>query len=214
MTAATLAHAVRDSAATSLEPLVEQIVCTIRSQFAAALGNVGMVIPTVLVLNMAIFLWQGTHFLDLEKSKYVMGSLHPWESAALLYAAFTGAILWFASVCGGWVLNWVVFRRLPEAIAHHRRLIQILGRERTERLSLAFSKNISGISVNVVLGTMLAMIPIFSQFIGVPLQVRHVTPRPRSLAHPDAGSLSTLFEHTIGFFSCSARGYNYRLKLR
>lgn len=175
MTAATIAHAVKDSEASSLDPLVEQIACTFRSQFAAALGNVGMVVPTVLALNLAIFLWQGEHFLDIEKSEYVVASLHPWESATILYAAFTGAILWFASVCGGWVLNWVVYRRLPEAISKHRRLSKLMGVERTERLGVAFSKNISGIAVNVVLGTMLAMIPIFSQFVGLPIQVRHVT---------------------------------------
>jgi len=175
MTAATLASAFKESALLELNSLVEQVVRTARSQFAAALGNVGMVIPTVIAVHFLMLFVTGAAFLNTEKADYIVGSLHPFESWTIAYAALTGAILWFASVCGGWVLNWCVYHRLPEAFATHRRLSKMFGKERMQKFSMFFAKNISGISVNIVLGTLLAMIPIFSSFLGLSIQVRHVT---------------------------------------
>ena len=45
------------------------------------------------------------------------------------FAAFTGVLLWLSSIGAGWLENWAVYRRLPEAIAEHRikRIIGVPG---------------------------------------------------------------------------------------
>jgi site-specific recombinase len=101
-------------------------------------------------------------------------SLHPFESGTIFYAALTGVLLWLSSVAAGWLENWAVYRRLPEAIAEHR-YGRILGRRITGWASRAFLRNISGFGGNASLGVLLAMTPIMGKFFGLPLDVRHVT---------------------------------------
>ncbi len=47
-------------------------------------------------------------------------SLSPVDSGTVFYAALTGVILYLAALVGGWVDNWAVYHRLPQAIAEHR----------------------------------------------------------------------------------------------
>jgi site-specific recombinase len=82
--------------------------------------------------------------------------------------------LWLSSIAGGWIENWAVYHRLPEAIAEHR-LGEKLEPETLARLSNSFSRNIAGWGGSIVLGFMLGMTPVFGRFFGLPLDVRHVT---------------------------------------
>jgi hypothetical protein len=69
------------------------------------------------------FLWQrltGAAFLDAATSRTVVASFDPLGSGTIFFAALTGVLLWLSSLAAGWFENWVVYRRLPEAIEHHR----------------------------------------------------------------------------------------------
>lgn len=177
MTAAALAAQVKEAAngGHELEGLVELIQRITRSQLAAAIGNLGMVIPAALGVEFLYRAWQGRSFLDLATAEYVVQSLKPFSSAALIWAALTGAILWFSSVVAGATENWVVYRRLPEAIARHRRLVALFGEKFCQKLSEGFLHSISGVVGSVTLGFLLAATPVAGKFFGVPLSVAHVT---------------------------------------
>lgn len=175
MTAAALAGSMRTTESdTNLSGLVTTIARITRSQLAAAMGNIGAVIPTTIVFDAWYESKTGHPFLDAETASYVLHSLHPTHSPTIFFAALTGVILWSSSVVAGWVENWAVYRRLPEAIAEHR-IGRYVGRRTTRWASRVFSRNLSGIGGSTALGFSLAMTPIFGKFFGLPLDVRHVT---------------------------------------
>lgn len=175
MTAAALASTLRETAGhTELSGLVDLISRITRSQLAAAIGNVGLVIPAALAVDYVYTMQTGHTFLDREQASYVLHSLHPFQTGTIFYAMLTGALLWTSSLCAGWLENWAVYRRLPEAIAQHR-IQRFIGPRVTAALSRVFARNISGVGGSVSLGYMLAMTPVFGKFFGLPLDVRHIT---------------------------------------
>ncbi len=175
MTAAALASSMQISAAQKdLSGLVTMIARITRSQLAAAVGNLGLVIPTAFLFDLFWRHRYGAPFLDEKTADYVLHSLHPTHSGTIFFAALTGVLLWVSSVGAGWLENWATYRRLPEAIAEHR-IGKLVGRRTTAWASRVFMRNISGFGGNVTLGTLLGMTPIAGKFFGLPLDVRHVT---------------------------------------
>ncbi len=176
MTAAALAGTLRDSAHhPDLTQLVAMIARITRSQLAAAIGNIGMVIPASLAFHA---FWTSRHegapFLDPDTAHHVLESLHPTHSGTIFFAALTGVLLWMSSLAAGWLENWAAYRRLPQAIAEHR-YGRFLGKGTMRWLAGFLQRNIAGFGGNTTLGFLLAMTPIMGKFFGLPLDVRHVT---------------------------------------
>jgi site-specific recombinase len=178
MTAPAMAAKLKDmdsaEASHSVEPFVDEVTHLVRSQVAAVLGNVLMVVPTVLLLNALIELALGRPMIGHEQARHVLASLS-LLGPTLLWAAFTGAILFAASMIAGWTENWFVLHRLDSAIRHNPRFTAVLGTERAARWSAFMRHNISGFASNIALGFMLGLIPAFTGFFGIELEVRHVT---------------------------------------
>jgi site-specific recombinase len=175
MTAAALAGTLRESAGhPDLSALVTMIARITRSQLAAAIGNVGMVIPSAFAFDLFWRAKHGKSFLDETTAHYVLHSLHPLESGTIFFAALTGVILWSSSIVAGWLENWAVYRRLPEAIAEHP-LGRIVGKRTMAWFSRFFLRNVAGFGGNVSIGFFLGMTPVMGKFFGLPLDVRHVT---------------------------------------
>lgn len=175
MTAAALAGTIRDRAGPGrLDELVPLISRIARSQFAAAVGNVSAVIVTALIFDA---IWQhttGAPFLDPDTSRSVVASFDPLHSGTLPFAALTGVLLWVSSLAAGWFENWIVYRRLPDAIEHHR-IGRRVGRARMARLARFLEREAAGFGGSVALGFLLGMIPVFAKFFGLPIDVRHIT---------------------------------------
>ncbi len=175
MTAASLAGIMREhKGAERIDEIVTHAAQIVRSQIAAVLGNIVIVFVGAFALSA---LWQlalGDPFLDDAEADYVFDTLSPISSLTVWYAALTGAILWAASLVGGWFDNWASLHRLPEAISAHR-LGKRFGRSRMVKLAGIVSRNIAGWGTNVSLGLMLGLTPAIGQFLGLPLDVRHVT---------------------------------------
>ncbi|HYI02368.1 site-specific recombinase [Hyalangium sp.] len=182
MTAATLAGAIGEGSRKRLERLVELIPRITRSQLAAALGNLCCVLPAAVGLALAWQLLTDQPLLSPEKAQAVVESIHPWHGASLLWAAFTGVLLWASSLAAGWLENFLVFQRIPEALAHHPGLRRLLGEARAHRLAGAVLRHSAGVGGSVMLGVMLAVAPGVGHFFGLPLDVRHVTLSFGSLA--------------------------------
>ncbi len=133
MTAATLAKLLRSRDRTPrMDSMVEFTVQICRSQFAAAIANVTVVFLGAFLFN---FLWHlalGRNYLAAQEAQHVFETLSPVNSGTVFYAALTGVILWMAAMIGGWMDNWAVYHRLPQAIADHR-LGDRFGRKRMVR---------------------------------------------------------------------------------
>lgn len=174
MTAAALAETMRRAGPGSTEELVTHAARIVRSQLAAALSNIVFVSLGAWGLHAAWVALRGAPLLTAEQAEYVLHSLHPWKSLTVFYAALTGVILWMASLIGGAIENWAVYRRLPAAIAEHR-LGARFGVERMRKLARFVELNLSGWGVNTSLGFLLGMTSSVGRFFGLPLDVRHVT---------------------------------------
>lgn len=191
MTAAALAHAVdrdqrraRESAAPlELDALVEMTQRIVRTQFAATLGNLGTAIPGAALVFFVWWVVTGEGLITPAEAELALADQHPFTSGAVLFAAFTGALLWLSSLASGWVENFIVFRRLPEAIAQHRRLRASLGEERTARLARRFRRHAATLGGGLALGVLMGMSgPVLGGFFGLPLEIRHVTLSMASVA--------------------------------
>jgi site-specific recombinase len=120
-----------------------------------------------------------------------------------LFAAFTGVLLFASSLIAGWVENWFVYHRLDSALAHHPGIVARLGASRAQRWSIWWRGNISGVAANVSLGLLLGLVPVVLAFVGIPLDVRHVTLGTGQLA----AAASTLGWHILAepaFWWCVA----------
>jgi site-specific recombinase len=195
MTAAALAGTIRDAAGPGrLDALVPLIARIARSQFAAACGNVSAVIVTSLIFDA---LWQraiGAPFLDAATSATTVASFDPLHSGTIAFAALTGILLWLSSLAAGWFENWVVYRRVPEALEHHR-FGRRIGRARMARFARFLEREAAGFGGSVALGFLLGMLPVFAKFFGLPLDVRHITLSTGSLTL----AISSIGIHTVGW---------------
>ncbi len=174
-TAAALAarmHNVREPAA--IEQLVDEMVCLVRSQFASIAGNLALVAPSMLLLHWVILWWTGNPILPPEKAVRAMDSISIL-GPSVLYAAFTGVLLWASSLVAAWAGNWFACHHIGEALAKDRRLIRALGTSRAARFARFWARNIAGLSGNISFGFMLGIIPELAQFASLPLDIRHVT---------------------------------------
>lgn len=164
-----------------------------RSQFISILGNIIAVVPGCILFDLLMYQLTGGHLIREKTAHYVLHSLHPFQTLTIFYSAVTGVILWLSSIIAGWGENWVVYRKIPEAIAEHRLLILFLGKQRSKKMAKWFLNNISGLCGNTSLGFLLSFTPIIGRFFGVPLDVRHITLSAGSLAI----ACSALYPHGL-----------------
>lgn len=175
MTAPAMAAKLKDiDSDTAVAAFVDEVTHLVRSQVAAVFGNVFMVVPAVLLVNAVLLLLLGQPMVSQQQALYVLQSL-TLLGPTLLWAAFTGGILFASSMVGGWFENWFVLHRLDSAIAHNPRFTRVLGASRAARWSAFMRQNCSGFASNISLGFMLGLIPAVTGFFGLELQVRHVT---------------------------------------
>ncbi|MBL0945678.1 MAG: site-specific recombinase [Hydrogenophaga sp.] len=175
VTAPAMVAKLKDIKATgAVRRFVDEIAHLFRSQIAAILGNIGMVIPTVLLISALLQFFRGEAIIGPEKAMHVMHDLH-LLGPTLFFAAFTGVLLFASSIVAGWVENWFVLHNLDSAIAHNPRFTRVLGRARAARWAAWLRTNMSGLAANISLGFMLGLVPAFAQFFGLGLDVRHVT---------------------------------------
>lgn len=146
-----------------------------RSQFAAAVGNLGATIPAAIALDLVCRMLTGGPLLTPEHAAKTIESLHPWHSLTIPFAMLTGVLLWLSSIVAGWVENWFVYRRLPEALAQSVWLPTGSSGKRSQALSGWLVRNVGPVGGNLSLGFLLAFTPILGRFFGLALDVRHVT---------------------------------------
>ncbi|HTC43008.1 MAG TPA: hypothetical protein VK703_15640, partial [Candidatus Acidoferrales bacterium] len=182
MTGAALAgilHRCQD--ASKSEELISYVQRIVRSQLAAAFGNIIAVGAGAVVFSIIWNRTFGHPFLNVETAEYAVKSMNPIGSGTIFFAILTGVILWLSSLAGGWIENWAVYHQLPRAIAEHR-LGSSFKPETLQRFSTSFAHNIAPWGGSIVLGFMLGMTPSIGHFFGLPLDVRHVTLSTGTLA--------------------------------
>jgi site-specific recombinase len=176
MTAPAMAAKLKDlSGVSAIEEFVDEVTHLVRSQVAAVLGNVGLVVPCVLLLSLGMQLSSGLPMISQTEADYVFDSLHLLNPSTLLFAAFTGVLLFSSSLIAGWAENWFVLHRLDSALRYNPRITQFLGLARAARWAQFMRTQVSGFASNISLGLMLGLLPPVLAFVGAGLEARHVT---------------------------------------
>ncbi|MGJ7568423.1 site-specific recombinase [Variovorax sp. GB1R11] len=175
MTAPALAARLRDIKSDgAVVDFVDEVANLVRSQVAAVLGNVLVVVPAMLGLALLLQLALGRPLLDAAHAAATLDSLSLAGPTAL-YAAITGILLFSASIIAGWTENAFVLHRLDSAMRYNPRIGAFLGAARARRWADFMRTHISGFASNISLGLMLGLLPAFAGFFGLGLDVRHVT---------------------------------------
>lgn len=175
MTAPALAARLRDiKSDDAVARFVDEVANLVRSQVAAVLGNVLVVVPAMAAVALLIQLATGRPLLDAAHAAATLNSLSLAGPTAL-YAAFTGILLFSASIIAGWTENAFVLHRLDSAMRYNPRIGAFLGAARARRWADFMRTHISGFASNISLGLMLGLLPAFAGFFGLGLDVRHVT---------------------------------------
>ena len=204
MTAPAMAARLKDlSGPSSLDDFVDEVTHLVRSQVAAVFGNVFMVVPAVLLVNVVIELALGRSMISNVSAHKVLESL-TLLGPTLLWAAFTGVVLFASSMIAGWVENWFVLHHIGSAIQHNPRFTAVLGNERAARWSAFMREHISGFASNISLGFMLGLIPAFTGFFGVELELRHITLSTGQLAAAGASLGLEAFRHAPLWWSIAS----------
>ena len=172
--AASLPAAGGSTSEEQIETFVDRVAQLIRSQAAGIVGNVAMCAPLVLAAQWLAKTVFGAPLVGAETAEYVLGSL-TLLGPTVLFAAFTGVLLFASSLVAGWAENWFVLHRLDSAMAWNPRIVATLGAARARRWSSWSRANVSGLAANISLGMMLGLAPALLDFLGPPLEVRHVT---------------------------------------
>lgn len=175
MTAPAMAAKLRDLKADgAIDDFVDEVTHLVRSQVAAVFGNVGTVVPVMLAIGAGTQWALGRPLIDAAHAREVLHGLS-LAGPTLLYAGFTGLLLFAASIVAGWTENAFVLHRLDSAMRYNPRIGAVLGAERARRWADFMRTHISGFASNISLGLMLGLVPAFAAFFGLGLDVRHVT---------------------------------------
>ena len=175
MTAPAMAAKLKDvSTALALESFVDEVTHLVRSQTAAVIGNVAVVFPATVLLALGVQQLRGAPMISEATAHYVLHSL-TLAGPSVLFAAFTGILLFSSSILAGWVENWFVLHRLDSAIRYNPRITRRLGVARADRWARFWRHNISGLAANISLGFIMGLTPAVMGFFAIPLDVRHVT---------------------------------------
>jgi site-specific recombinase len=156
------------------EGFVDEVVHLIRSQVAGIVGNLALCGPLVLAVQWAgRGRWLGAPLVGEKPAHYVLHSLTLLGPTAL-FAAFTGVLLFASSLIAGWAENWFVFHRLDSAIAWNPRIVarwvrraRSAGPPGGAPTCRAGGQRVAGLDAGPGAG--------LADFVGLPLEVRHVT---------------------------------------
>lgn len=207
MTAPTIAREL-DGAGTpeGVESFVSSVVALIRTQAAAVLGNVMLVFPVCLGVQL---LWHAVFHANIISPEKAHATLHSFSliGPTPFYAALTGVLLWSSSLLAGWADNWFVLHRVADALTYNRRLRMTLGAAGAARLAKFCRSNVAGVAGNITLGLMLGLVPSILTAFAFAFEVRHVTLSAGSIGvalgvlGKDALDLPELWWAVAGVFS-------------
>lgn len=145
-----------------------------RSQFIAFVGNVFMAFPVAL-----FGIWAIDSLFDyniaFEKSSKLLNDLSPITSAAVFHAAIAGVFLFLSGIISGNVSNKNKFNKVYYRIKEHPVLKQNLGITKTNAIARWFENNWPGVVSNGWFGVFLGSMASVGIFLGLNLDIRHIT---------------------------------------
>jgi len=145
-----------------------------RSQFIAFVGNVAMAFPVSLL---GIWLIDITFHYNIAEVKWnkLLVDLSPIHSMAIFHAAIAGFFLFLSGIISGSISNRDKHFEVKYRIEEHPWLKMTFGKERTKKIANWYDKKWSGVISNFWFGVFLGSTASVGLFLGLNLDIRHIT---------------------------------------
>lgn len=157
----------------NLDNLVELIVRTIRSQITAIVGNVGVAIPTAMLLSLLVFWGSGSHFLTHAESMRMLEDVNPL-AGTVFFAGIAGVCLFLSGLIAGYYDNLSAYGRIPQRLLQLRWPRRVFGEMRMQRVSAYVERNLGALAGNFFFGFLLGGVTALGVLFGLPLDIRHI----------------------------------------
>lgn len=145
-----------------------------RSQFIAFVGNVLIAFPVALLI-----IWLIDKGFDVniatQKAGKLITDLNPIQSASIFHAAIAGVFLFLSGIISGNVSNKSKHGQLYYRIQEHPLLKMSLGKKKTIQIAQWFERNWAGVVSNGWFGVFLGSTASIGVFLGLNLDIRHIT---------------------------------------
>lgn len=165
-------HAV--STAEDHQVFAEFFARVFRSQFIAFVGNVVMAFPVALLGIWGIDMLFNYN-LALTRWYHLVEDLSPIHSLAILHAAIAGVFLFLSGIIAGSVANRDKYRHVYYRIQEHPLLKKSFGRIKAQKLAKLYESKWAGIVSNFWFGVFMGTTASIGIFLGLDLDVRHIT---------------------------------------
>ena len=145
-----------------------------RSQFIAFVGNVIMAFPVALL---GIYLIDHFFQYNIAAAKWetLITDLSPIHSLAIFHAAIAGIFLFLSGIISGSVTNRDKHNQVYFRITEHPFLKRNLGKYRTLKLAQLYEKRWAGVISNFWFGVFMGSTGSIGLFLGLNLDIRHIT---------------------------------------
>ena len=176
MTAATMAKVLHDESSSekNYKEFANLVAKLSRTQFIAFVGNVLWSFPVALAIIYGMDWFLDKNFAAAKADK-LLKDLNPIESKAILHACIAGFFLFISGIISGNISNSSIFNQVPERISQSPFLNQVIGAKNSKKLSDFYTKHWAGIISNFWFGIFLGVIAPLGVFLGLDLDIRHIT---------------------------------------
>lgn len=145
-----------------------------RSQFIAFFGNVMVAFPVALLLIWGIDTL--FHYNVAEQKWFkLVNDLSPLGSPAIFHAAIAGCFLFISGIIAGSIANRDKHNAVYYRIQEHPILKKTFGKEKTKKIAKFYEKRWAGIISNFWFGIFMGSVASVGAFIGLNLDIRHIT---------------------------------------
>lgn len=145
-----------------------------RSQFIAFVGNVVMAFPVSLLLVWGI--QEVFHFNPAaDKWLKLVNELNPTETPMILHACIAGVFLFLSGIIAGSISNRDKHNSVYYRIEEQPVLKKVFGKEKTAKVARFYEKKWAGIVSNIWFGVFMGTTASVGMFLGLNLDIRHIT---------------------------------------
>lgn len=145
-----------------------------RSQFIAFFGNVIFAFPVALFIIWGIDQLFNYNIAE-QKWFTLINDLSPMSSPAVFHAAIAGCFLFVSGIIAGSIANRDKYHSVYYRIQEHPILKKTFGKEKTKKLAKFYEKKWAGIISNLWFGVFMGSTASIGVFIGLDLDIRHIT---------------------------------------
>lgn len=145
-----------------------------RSQFIAFVGNVVMAFPVALTGIWAI---DQLFKYNIASSKWptLISDLSPVHSNAILHASIAGVFLFLSGIISGSVTNRNKHHNMYYRIEEHPALKRWFGKAKAQKIAAKYQKYWAGLVSNFWFGVMMGTTGSIGLFLGLDIDIRHIT---------------------------------------